>query len=250
MILDFNNSNAWMSKIDDIFAGYNYSPIVNKFKNSNNALTIDDITSVIGNKIINSTKNYIQNTYSHVAYYHGTATNDITSYLDKGLLPLNIKERNLFARKLFNQSEYPEITDIIFNNATIEQFKDKNSLECRNEKLFLTLDDNVLKEESSHYLIYGGEHLLHLAQNLGYQYPKELPKKLTPLILKCKVSIKLLSEHINIITEEIIIRYFENIIYPEYKFEPLDTGICLTTKIKPEDIIGFEFPTEIKKCYF
>ena len=99
-------------------------------------------------------------------------------------------------------------------------------------------------------MIYGGEHLLHLAQNLGSIYPRELPKKLKPLILKCRIPIKLLTEYLDIISEELIVKYFENIIYPEYKFSPLDTSICITTKIDADNIIGFEFPQDIKECYW
>ena len=250
MIFDFKDYNSWMSKLEPVFRDYDYTPIVEKFTNNNETLTIDDITNVIGYKIINIIKNRLQNKYNYIVFYHGTATNNVSSYLEKGLLPLDIKERNLFARELFNQKEYPEITDIYFIEATKKQFENKNSLKCREKKLFLTFDDDILKTASSHYVMYGGEHLLHLAQNLGCKYPSELPKKLKPLILKCRVPWKLLSENIDIITEEIIIRYFENIIYPESKFEALDSGISITTRIKPNDIIGFEFPQEIQQFYY
>jgi len=248
MIFDFKNYNDWMCEFNSIFKNYDCSSIINKFKHNTDAIEISDITETIGTEIIDSVKNLLTNKYKYVVFYHGTATDDISSYFTKGLLPLNVEERNIYARKLFNQNEYPEITDEKFIKATKKQFKNDNSLKLRQNRLYFTLDNDVFKESySSHYLIYGGEHLVHLAQNLGSSYPKELSKKLNPLILKCRVPIHLISDYIDNITKEIIIRYLENLIYPEYKFPILDVGIYITTKLESDDIIGCEFPKDIKK---
>jgi hypothetical protein len=148
-MLDFKNYNTWMYKFEPVFDNYDYKKIVKKFKNNKEVLSIHDITDVIGNEIRDIIRKRLHNTYDYIVFYHGTATNNIFSYLEKGLLPLDIKERNLYARKLFNLKEYPEITDDIFIEATKKQFSNNVSLQHREKRLFLTLDDNILKEESS-----------------------------------------------------------------------------------------------------
>ena len=248
MIFDFKNYNEWMREFKKVFNNYDYSSLIKEFKSNDEILLIYHVTDSIGNDIVDTVKSLLENRYKYIAFYHGTATDNISSYFEKGLLPLNIEERNLYARKLFNQKEYPKITDELFLKATKEQFKNKDSLRLRENRLYFTLDNDVLKQRSSsHYLIYGGEHLLHLAQNLGYQYPRELPKKLTPLILKCRIPISLLSEYMENIANEIVVRFLENLIYPEFKFHPIDTGIYITQKLEADNIIGCEFPKEIER---
>ena len=246
MTFDFKNYNKWMYEFKKVFDHYDVSALIDEYKNNDETLFIYDVTDAIGEEIVDTVKAVLKNKYDYIAFYHGTATDNITSYFEKGLLPLDIKERNLYARKFFNQEEYPKITDELFLKATKEQFKDKNSLQLRKNRLYFTLDNDVLKQRGlSHYLIYGGEHLLHLAQNLGSQYPRELPKKLTPLILKCRIPINLLSdENMKNLAHEVIVRFLENLIYPEYKFTPPDTGVYITTKLEADNIIGCEFPKE------
>ncbi len=248
MIFDFKNYNEWMCEFKKIFEYYDCSSLTKEFKNNNEILLIYNVTDSIGKEIVDTVKGLLKNRYKYIAFYHGTATDNISSYFEKGLLPLNIEERNLYARKLFNQEEYPEITDEVFLKATKEQFKNKNSLKLRENRLYFTLDNDILKKgTSSHYLIYGGEHLLHLAQNLGSQYPRELPKKLKPLILKCRIPINLLSEYMENIANEIVVRFLENLIYPDSKFRHIDTGIYITQKLEANNIIGCEFPKNIER---
>jgi len=243
MTFDFKNYNGWMHKFKIVFDSYDYSAIIEEYKSNNEALDIYAVTSVIGDEIIDIVQARLQNTYKYIAFYHGTATNDISSYLNKGLFPLDINERNLYARKLFSQDEYPEITDELFLRATKKQFENKNSLKQRENRLYFTLDNDILKQKgSSHYILYGGEHLLHLAQMLGTQYSRHLSKKLSPVIFKCRVPISILSEYMESVVHDVIVKYLENLIYPEWKFTPIDTGIYITSKLDADDIIGCEFP--------
>lgn len=63
--------------------------------------------------------------------------------------------------------------------------------------------------------------------------------------MKCRIPINLLSdEDMENLAHEVIVRFLENLIYPEYKFTPIYTAIYITTKLEADNIIGCEFPKE------
>ena len=247
MIFDFKDYNEWMHHFKKIFEEYQYVDAIDKLKNIDGALEIKDITDILGTKIINDIENHIIKNYTHIVFYHGTATDDIYSYLKDGLLPLDLEKRNNYARAIFNQEEYPDITDKVFLAVTNELSEDEDSIKLRINRIYFTLDDKLLKESSSsHYLIYGGEYLLFVAQKLGHFYPRELEKKLTPVIFKCKIPIDLINDDLFDISKEIIVRYFENMVYPDYKFPTAEFTPYVTSKLEANCIIGCEFPKDIE----
>jgi len=247
MIFDFKDYNEWMCHFKKIFEQYKYIDAIDKLKNIDGALDIKDITDILGAEIINDIEKYIMKSYTHIVFYHGTATDDIYSYLKNGLLPLDLEKRNSYARVIFNQEEYPDITDKVFLEVTNELLEDKDGMNLRKNRIYFTLDDELLKESSSsHYLVYGGEYLLFIAQGLGRFYPRELEKKLTPVIFKCKIPIDLINDDLSDLSKGIIVRYFENMIYPDYKFPIAGFTPYITSKLEANCIIGCEFPKDIE----
>lgn len=95
-------------------------------------------------------------------------------------------------------------------------------------------------------------YVMHISQHLGTQvnqYPKYLEEKLTPTLFKCKISISDLdSEIIKSISDNVLVRYFEKIIYPNEKLPVVYINPYLEKKLHSQNILDYEYPTNIK-CY-
>lgn len=247
-ILDFNNYNSWMPTIKSIVDKYEIQYLVNKFENYDKYLEKRDVEELIGIDIINHVFDFISKYYNGIVFYHATATNDLNSYLENGLIPMNVERINQYARNIFNEKDFPEITDDIFQKAL-----DKQDTERREGIICFVFDKNEsFEEDSSHYLIYGSEYVMHISQHLGKsvnQYPKYLENKLTSTLFKCKISTSDLDDEIiKSISDNILVRYFENIIYPNEKLPVVYINPYLEKRLDSKNIISYEHPTDIK-CY-
>ena len=242
-ILDFKNYDSWIHKFNNLYQKQDdYKIILNDFINNVDCNSLDDFVENISEEI----KNFLTQNYTHIIFYHASATDNINSYLNNGILPSSVENRIDFARKLFNQEEYPEITDTLFDNSKNKYLKDKNYISLSEGKIYLVLDDNILKEKgSSHYACYGGEHLLCFTNHLGLRYKNILKDKLMPVIFKCKVPIELIEESLNDITKAITVRFFECMVYPKYKFSDANSVPRISFKIEPNCILGCEFPKDL-----
>ena len=97
--------------------------------------------------------------------------------------------------------------------------------------------------------LYGSEYVFILAQRLGSKYKNALRKKLKSTLFTCKVPFGLLnSSFMEMVLKNIIVKYIENIIYPEeiYKKDNYnyrnDAEIYITEHLEAEFIIDYEYP--------
>jgi len=245
-VLDFKDYHSWMPIIKNIADKYDNQQLIDKFKNHDTYLEIYDIKELVGESIINEVFDFISEYYSDIVFYHATATNDLNSYLENGLIPMNVERMNQYARDIFNEKDFPEINNEIFQKAL-----DAQNIERRKGIICFAFDkDELLEDNSSHYLIYGSEYVMNISQYLGTEaneYPKYLEEKLTPTILKCKISTTDLDkEIIKSISDNIIIRYFENIIYTNEKLPVIYINPYLEKALDSKNILDYEHPTNIK----
>jgi len=125
-ILDFNNYNSWMPTIKSIVDKYEIQYLEKR-----------DVEELIGIDIINHVFDFISKYYNDIVFYHATATNDLNSYLENGLIPMNVERINQYARNIFNEKDFPEITDDIFQKAL-----DKQDTERREGIICFVFDKN------------------------------------------------------------------------------------------------------------
>lgn len=249
MLLDFKDYESWFSKIEIIANKYIDDETFKELNKLEYSVEIYNIVDAVGKDIVVDVENYIKSNFNYIALYHATATDNINSYLEKGLIPLKSEGIIDYARNIFNQTDFPEVTNEIFtkaiNNVIIN---DENFKEQRENIVCFSVDDELLLEShSSHYLLYGGETLLHIAQNIGHSYPKVLENKFTPTLLKCRVPFNLLEiDIIKSISEALIVRYFEKNLYPNDNLYPINITPYITKKLDPEYIMNYTNPKNIK----
>ncbi len=254
-IFNFENPDIWSHHIESIMKNYIDDENINKLlkisNEDNRYIEIEDIYEFTTNNIFTDIEEYIKQHDCYIILYHGTATNNIESYLKSGLYILNSDEKNKYIRELFNQKEFPELTDDKLNTA-IKEHLDYLGMEYREERISFMTHKQHLLENETHYLVYGSEYVLILAQRLGTQYTSFLKEKLKPTLLICKVPLELLdNDFMEMVIKNIIVKYVENIIYPEeiYKKDNYnyrnDAEIYITKNLEAKYIMNYEHPKNI-----
>jgi len=224
---DFKNYDSWIYIFKELFEESDYT---------NDQFKIE-------------LREFILKRYTHVVYYHASATDNLYTYLNNGILLSSVEKRIEYARKLLNKHEYSEITDEFFNNAKNKYLKDTSYIYLNEGKIYFAIDDDALKDRgSTHYACYGGEYLLSFVNILGNKYKYELKKKLIPIILKCKISIELLQEEntIDDIVADVINKYNEITLFPSSRLSIGSSTPVITSNIGPDCILGCEFPKYLK----
>jgi len=254
-IFDYENPNAWSSYIRLIMNRYLNEQVLNELleisNEDNRYIDIEDVYKFIPNSILTDIFKYINENNCFIKLYHATATNNIDSYLQNGLCVLNSNEKNKYARELFNKDKFPDLTDEKFNVA-IQEHLEYLGMEVRENRIsFMTHKEHLIKNET-HYLTYGSEYIFILAQRLGYEYKYFLQDTLKPALLTCKIPFELLNDEFASMTiSNIIVKYIENIIYPEeiYKEDNYeyrnDAEIYINSDLDSSYILNIEHPDDI-----
>ena len=99
--------------------------------------------------------------YTHIAVYHGCRPDDPNTYFQQGLKLADADELNRRAEQFFLTPEFPDVTKAKLQQAMNEEARSDD------RKVYVVLDDERFMEFSAHYLIYGSEYLLRLANRLN-----------------------------------------------------------------------------------
>jgi len=209
-IFDFESPNFWSSHIELIMNNYIDDIVIQELReistNDNKYIEIEDIYELTSKNIFNDVLEFTKENTCYIKLYHGTAIKNIESFLEYGLLVLSSDEKNKYIRELFNQKEFPELTDDILNNE-IEKHLDFLGMKVRENRISFMTNKKHLLQNETHYLVYGSEYVFILAQRLGYEYKKFLEDNLKSTILTCKVPLKLLNDDfIEIVIKNIIVK--------------------------------------------
>lgn len=125
--------------------------------------------------------------YTHIAVYHGCRPEDPNTYYQQGLKIADPDELNRRAEQIFLTPEFPGVT-----KAKLQQAISDDS-PTSDRKLYVVLDDKLFMESSAHYLIYGSEYLLRLANRLngrGMVRPDVLKRYGIPTLFEIHVPVQ------------------------------------------------------------
>lgn len=248
IIFDYESPNLWSHYIDDIMKKYldekDIKSLLIMSTEDNRYIEIEDIYELSSEEIFCDIERYLNENDCYILLYHATATNNIESFLEKGLCKLNPSEKNKYARELFNQEEFPELTDEIFEKALEEHMK-YITMKLREDRISFMTNKKHLLENENHYLVYGSEYIFILSQKLGYTYKSVLREKLKPTLLTCKVPINQLNHDFQEMTIiNIIVKYIENLIYPNEIYEN-DAEIYIHSNLDAKHIVKYEHPENV-----
>lgn len=234
---DFNDYDSWIDDFKNLFKLFDYENVLNNIE-----------TEEFIKKALKHTKQLLKNKYEYIVFYHGSATDNIYSYIDNGILPSTVESRMNYARKLFPKKIYPEITDEIFEQNKKIYLKDESYIKLNENKIYLTLDSNFFKDSSrQHYLCYGGETLGTFIDLFGEKYKSLLKEKLDAIIVKCIVPIEYLEDVLDNIIRNIVYKFFDIVLFPQKRFDDEldDNVIYISSAVKSDWIIGFTFPKDL-----
>ncbi len=178
--------------------------------------------------------------YSHIRTYHACKPTDFSSYAKKGILIAShdILKRRAIKRFCNNKSFVVDV-DVVASAA--DKIK---SLD--NGKVYLGLDDRFLLDSCGHYLIYGSEYILAVANNLPQKYRKpciELLKNTgRPTMIEISFPINLLSSSELSQLACFLCRYT----HYNQRGDQIDFAVNFNDSIHPKYIVGSYHPSKIE----
>jgi hypothetical protein len=178
--------------------------------------------------------------FGFVRAFHGCRALSVHSYWKKGILPSNPNSLNRIARRIFSNKE--RVEDVIKNLATEEY---GSSYRNHNEgKVFFCLQMEHLIEECGHYLLYGSEYLLSIANHI--HEPEVLRRRGRATVIESNVPTKdIPPDFLYCLAGEILREIFERQSNDTYESEVLDFGFPIVAALSPENIVRLHHPTGI-----
>jgi len=184
--------------------------------------------------------------------YHGTRTEDLSSFYTKGLKKLNCLEIEELAKKMFIDSADPISSGDKLRSA-IETVDRRNPHAQTEGHVYFCMDETELLEDAGHYLIYGSEYLYNLGIRITSQtYTKNRLIGIgLPTIFMCDIPIDQIDRR--------TIREFSGIILSDVigkliglEEDPFSAGTALSIKsdLSSEFIAGHWHPEKVKRPYF
>jgi hypothetical protein len=127
----------------------------------------------------------IPHVFSEVRVFHACRPESLSSYYERGLMPLDLREMNRIARTLFLEAD-PSLKE-----KHLQDVVDKLQPDGREGRLYVALDDRFLIRYSGHYLIYGSEFLYCVANQLsevtGVDYTSWLKQRGRPTMIVASI---------------------------------------------------------------
>lgn len=194
--------------------------------------------------VLNEVEN-IEDYYTHIRLFHACKPTDIESYYINGIQPLDIEHIRNKAHDIFRSNDFPEIKD-----EDIEEAIQQIQAITPEGIIYLALGKRDLVQSCGHYLIYGSEFILGMANELrnkyGNDYSKILKTKGIPTVFSCDIPIDIISKFYlddlnqrakNILTIEDL----------KYDDAPLiDFSVPIGQVIYPSYIVSHYHPKRIK----
>ena len=178
--------------------------------------------------------------YSFIRAFHGCRTDSNHSYLKHGVLRSDPSALNGTAFEIFSNRERVEtaIRDLAEKDI-------RTSYEDHNRgKVFFCLQKEHLIEDCGHYLLYGSEYLLCIANRVGE--PEVLRKRGRATVIECNVPIGDIPQvYLGCLAGQILREIFEKYCDRTYRSGILIFGFPIATHLAPENIVAFHNPTSI-----
>lgn len=188
----------------------------------------------------------ISERYGFLRAVHGTRLENLSTVYSAGLLPLDPRTIQHRAREIFLTGEIAEISEARFQEAiaAIET-------ETREGRVFFEANERMFLEDCGHYLHYGSEYLLGIADGLGAHrdYRQILKSYGEPTVFVCDVPLELIPEAIKReFTGMALEAIFSQLVFGDYP-EIADTGgagFCIHSVLPPANIVGHYHPLNIR----
>lgn len=187
----------------------------------------------------------IEDYYTHIRLYHACKPSDIESYYTKGIQPLHIEYIKNIAYNIFHSDSFPEIKDIDIDGAI-----QKIQSVTHEGIIYFALDKRDLVQYCGHYLIYGSEFILGIANELRRKYGKDYSKLLKdtgiPTVLICDIPIDTLSKvYINDLNKKINNNKNKSGDSKYHDAPVIDFSIPIGQGINPNCIVSHYHPSTI-----
>ncbi|MAZ69785.1 hypothetical protein [Porticoccus sp.] len=182
--------------------------------------------------------------YKALRVYHGARAENLTSYYEKGLIPLNPDTMHERARNIFLSGQYPELTEELLEKAIAAV-----GHEYRGGRVYFEANEKLLINQCGHYMLYGSEYLACIAVNLpSRNYQSDLKKIGRPVMLVCDVPIEMISGSVMLeLAGWCLQMIFENLLFGEVEDdEPGLFGFCIHRALPSQCIVGHYHPVAIR----
>lgn len=183
---------------------------------------------------------------SGIRLYHACRPTSLDSYLKDGIVKANQENLEKLAREIWLTENTSDTHKSNVENAILEFAKIFTPYEKR---VFLIVDERVLLNTASHYLIRGSEYLQAISArmeecNIGiYQDP--LRTRGIPTIIFCDVDANLLGNKLEYLWERLISLYLIDILDSNFIDEEIDYTVTMD-HVPAKFISGHSHPKKLK----
>lgn len=184
--------------------------------------------------------------YSAVRAYHAGCPRDVSSYYEKGLIPLDPAAAAATFKSHFLSGDFPEL-----NEADLDAVVRETSLKTIEGRVYFDLDERFLIEHCGHYLLYGSEYAVGLAASLcgagTRDYRKSLKNIGVPTMFICDVPWGLISDGTrSSLTRTFTAEMFRHLKTPSYRPTMITFGFSIRRRLPPSYIVGHYHPVSVK----
>jgi hypothetical protein len=184
--------------------------------------------------------------YSAVRSYHAGCPRDVSSYYEKGLMPLDPVAAASTFKNHFLGGDFPEL-----NESNLDAVIRETSLETIEGRICFNIDERFLIEHCGHYLLYGSEYAVGLAASLceagSRDYRKCLKNVGVPTMFICDVPWGLISDGTkSSLTRTFTAEVFRHIKTPSYRPTMIDFGFSIRRRLPPSQIVGHYHPAGVR----
>jgi hypothetical protein len=183
--------------------------------------------------------------FTHLRAYHGCRPQSLDSYRQDGIVPLNAERAQHEFREIFSIANFPELSaadlDTAIANARIEN---------RQDRVFFEANRAHLLGSCAHYLLYGSEYILTLANDLGRRYATRLKQLGTPTLLTCDVPLSWMNRDIQLgLAGNLALAYFERARDVDFDHVNVSRGLFgfeIFRALPPDHIVAASHPTGLR----
>jgi hypothetical protein len=184
--------------------------------------------------------------YSAVRAFHAGCAQDVSSYYEKGLIPLDTEAAAAAVKSHFLGGDFPELSE-----SDLDAVIRDTSLETIEGRVYFNLDERFLIEHCGHYLLYGSEYVVGLATSLckdrAGDYRKSLKNVGRPTMFICDIPWSLISDGTkSALTQTFVAELFRHLKFPSYRPSTIDFGFSIQHRLPPSQIAGHYYPEGVR----
>lgn len=257
-VLEWRTFNVWRKQILGITRDLLNKEVLEEFKAGNTSeIRSDDIgwlenivgrvnPGVASSNLEGELTSRLLKYYSAVRAFHAGCPRDVSSYYEKGLLPLDPEIARSAVKSHFLGGDFPELSE-----SDLDAVIEDTSMETIEGRIYFNLDERVLIEHCGHYLLYGSEYAVGLAASLSRDRARDYRKSFKnigrPTMFICDIPWKLISDGIkSALTLRLIAELFRHLKTPSYRPTMMDFGFSIRQRLPPAQIAGHYHPEGVR----